>query len=95
MSVQRSDVAIIGAGPVGLAGGKRVIVVSSRGGIYSDGARQALDFQESYLRGVLAFLGVTDVSMVRAEGVNISPEAKAQAVAAAHEQAAALFREAA
>src|SRR5262245_61331292 len=82
-------------GPVGLAGGKRVIVVSSRGGVYSDGARQALDFQETYLRGVLGFLGVTDVTMVRAEGVNMGPEAKAQAVDAAHEAAAALFRKAA
>src|SRR5262249_4206633 len=82
-------------GPVGLAGGKRVIIASSRGGIYSDEARRALDFQESYLRGVLSFFGVTDVTMVRAEGVNISPEAKAQAVAAAHAEAAALFRKAA
>jgi FMN-dependent NADH-azoreductase len=82
-------------GPVGLAGGKQVIIASSRGGVYSDGARQALDFQETYLRGVLGFLGVTDVTMVRAEGVNISPEAKAQAVAAAHAEAAALFRKAA
>jgi FMN-dependent NADH-azoreductase len=82
-------------GPVGLAGGKQVIIASSRGGIYSDGARQAMDFQEAYLRGVLAFLGVTDVTMVRAEGVNISPEAKAQAVAAAHAEAASLFRKAA
>jgi FMN-dependent NADH-azoreductase len=82
-------------GPVGLAGGKRVIIASSRGGVYSDGARQVLDFQETYLRGLLGFLGVTDVTLVRAEGVNISQEAKAQAVAAAHEEAAALFRTAA
>jgi len=38
------------AGPVGLAFGKRVVVVSSRGGVYSTPERRALDFQESYLR---------------------------------------------
>jgi len=82
-------------GPVGLAGGKQVIVASSRGGIYSAGAAQALDFQEAYLRGVLGFFGVTDVSVVRAEGVNIGAEAKAKALAAAQEETASLFRKAA
>lgn len=82
-------------GPVGLAGGKQVIIASSRGGVYSAGAAAALDFQEAYLRGVLGFLGVTDVTTVRAEGVNISAEAKAKALAAAHAEAATLFRQAA
>jgi FMN-dependent NADH-azoreductase len=58
-------------GPVGLLTGKKVIVVSSRGGIYSRGAGRALDFHEPYLRGVLGFLGLTDVSFVHAEGLNI------------------------
>lgn len=82
-------------GPVGLAGGKQVTIASSRGGIYSAGAAAALDFQEAYLRGVLGFLGVTDVTTVRAEGVNISAEAKAKAIAAAQAEAATLFRKAA
>ncbi len=82
-------------GPVGLAGGKQVTIASSRGGIYSAGAAAALDFQEAYLRGVLGFLGVTDVTTVRAEGVNISAEAKAKALAAAQAEAATLFRKAA
>ena len=37
------------AGPIGLAGGKRVVIVSSRGGVYATPARQAMDFQEAYL----------------------------------------------
>ena len=72
-------------GPEGLAGGKRVVIVSSRGGIYSEGPMQALDFQEDYLRKVFGFLGVTDIEVVRAEGVNLSPENKQRAIASALE----------
>ena len=72
------------SGPEGLAGGKRVIVISSRGGVYSSGPAAAMDFQESYLRTVFGFLGVTDVEFIRAEGVNFSAEHKTNAVAAAH-----------
>ena len=72
-------------GPEGLAGGKRVVIVSSRGGIYSEGPMQALDFQENYLRKVFGFIGVTDVEIVRAEGVNLSPENKQRAIASALE----------
>jgi len=69
-------------GPVGLAGGRKVIIVSSRGGLYSEGtAGQAMDFQESYLRAVFAFLGVTDLEFVRAEGVAMGPEGRSRAVA--------------
>ena len=78
-------------GPEGLAGGKKVVIVSSRGGIYSEGAAKAFDFQEAYLRGVLGFFGVTDVTVVRAEGLNIGPEVRAQAIAAAQAQTASLF----
>lgn len=78
-------------GPEGLMGGKRVIVASSRGGVYSSGPGAGLDFQESYVRAVLGFLGVTDVAFVRAEGVNMGAAPKTQALAAAHEQMDGLF----
>ncbi|GAA0722871.1 FMN-dependent NADH-azoreductase [Dokdonella soli] len=72
-------------GPEGLAGDKQLIIVSSRGGFYSAGTPgAAADFQEAYLRQVFGFLGVTDIEIIRAEGVNISAEQKAQAIAAAH-----------
>ena len=71
------------SGPKGLAGGKRVIIASSRGGIYSDGPAAGFDFQEPYLRTVLAFIGITDVQFVRAEGVNVSAENKTKAIASA------------
>jgi len=70
-------------GPQGLAGGKKVIVASSRGGIYSAGPMVAMDFQEPYLRSAFGFFGITDVSFVRAEGTMISPEHKQQSVEAA------------
>jgi FMN-dependent NADH-azoreductase len=71
-------------GPQGLAGGKTVIVASTRGGIYSTNpALAGLDHQESYLKTVLGFFGITDVQFVRAEGVAMGDDAKAQALRAA------------
>jgi FMN-dependent NADH-azoreductase len=71
-------------GPEGLAGGKTVIVASTRGGAYSGNpALVALDHQESYLKTVFGFLGITDVRFVRAEGVAMGEAAKAKALAAA------------
>ena len=70
-----------GNGPVGLAGGKRVLIASGRGGVYGNGAA---DFQENYLSQVFAFLGITDIQFVRAEGVAYSPQHRADALAAAH-----------
>ena len=71
-------------GPVGLAGGKTVIVASTRGGVYStsEGGR-AMEHQESYLQTVFGFLGITDVRFVRAEGVAMGDEKKAEALAGA------------
>lgn len=76
-------------GPVGLAGGKTVIVVVSRGGIYStsEGGR-AMEHQEGYLRTVFGFMGITDVRFVRAEGVGMGPDAKGQALANAEQDIA-------
>jgi FMN-dependent NADH-azoreductase len=71
-------------GPQGLAGGKTVIVASTRGGVYSTNpALAGLDHQESYLRTVFGFLGITDVQFVRAEGVAMGDAAKAKALDAA------------
>ena len=68
-------------GPVGLAGGKTVIVASTRGGVYSTSeGGQAMEHQESYLKVVFGFFGITDVRFVRAEGVAMGPDAKAQAL---------------
>ena len=69
------------AGPKGLLTGKRVIVVESRGGLYSEGPAMSVDFQEPYLRHLLGFIGLTDVTFVRAEKIGYGPEAREQALA--------------
>ncbi|TWB44954.1 FMN-dependent NADH-azoreductase [Nitrospirillum viridazoti] len=80
------------AGPQGLAGGRKVIVVSSRGGKYAGTPYEAaLDHQEAYLKAFLGFLGMTDVTIVRAEGVAMGPDAKAGALTAANTQIGDLF----
>jgi FMN-dependent NADH-azoreductase len=68
-------------GPQGLAGGKTVIVASTRGGVYStsEGGR-AMEHQESYLQTVFGFFGITDVRFVRAEGVAMGEVKKAEAM---------------
>ena len=71
-------------GPVGLASGKTVIVASTRGGAYSTSdAGNAMEHQESFLKTVFGFLGITDVRIVRAEGLSMGEAAKTAALAAA------------
>jgi len=55
-------------GPQGLLSKKKVVVITSRGGAYEKGtAKEAYDFQEPYLRHVLGFMGLTDVTFIHAE----------------------------
>lgn len=62
--------------PEGLLKDKKVYVVASRGGVYTgDSPVKPLDFQEPYLRHMLGFIGLTDVSFVHVEGQKISPAA--------------------
>ncbi|NUT59734.1 FMN-dependent NADH-azoreductase [Herbaspirillum sp. C9C3] len=68
-------------GPVGLATGKKAVIILSRGGKYSEGPMEALDFQGKYLKGALGFIGITDVELVVAEGVSMGEEAAKAAVA--------------
>lgn len=73
--------------PQGLLGAKRVIVASSRGGVYApDTPMAALEHHENYLRAFFGFLGVTRLEFVRAEGVRLGPEQAERAVAGALEQ---------
>ena len=58
------------AGVAGLCGGKRVIIASARGSVFTAPSPfAALDHQENYLRSVFGFLGIDQVEIVRAEGV--------------------------
>lgn len=83
-------------GPEGLAGGKRVIIASSRGGFYGkDTPAAAMDFQEPYLRAAFAFIGVNDIEFVRAEGIAIGDEQKAAALKSARSAIGTLVAKAA
>ncbi|PJJ60931.1 FMN-dependent NADH-azoreductase [Hymenobacter chitinivorans] len=66
-------------GPEGLITGKKVYLAVASGGIYSDGPMQAYDFATPYLRLVLRFLGLTDVTLARVEGVKL-PDFQATAL---------------
>ncbi len=68
-------------GPQGLAGGKDVIVAVSRGGVYGPNAPG--EFGESYLRFLFGFLGIANVTFVRAEGLGISPQHREAGINAA------------
>ncbi len=66
-----------------------MIIASARGGLYAPGTPQAAaDFHEPYLKGLFGFIGVKDLTIVRAEGVNISPELRESALKAAFASAA-------
>jgi len=70
-------------GPQGLLKGRRAILVLASGGVYSNGHMKAFDFTEPYLRAVLGFLGITDVDVVRVEGVAVGAIGPEKALAAA------------
>lgn len=80
------------AGPQGLLSGKRVIIVESRGGLYSEGPAKVVDFQEPYLRQLFGFIGVTDVTFIHAEKIGFGAQARDAAIATAKMQLTALAR---
>ena len=79
-----------GKGPEGLVHGKKVYLVVARGGIYSEGQLQAMNFQDTYLKAALGFIGLTDIEVIIVEGVALGTDAAAKAVSAAMERVSAL-----
>jgi FMN-dependent NADH-azoreductase len=78
-------------GPVGLCGGKKLVIASSRGGVYGEGSpAAAYDHQETYLKAAFGFLGITDITFIRAEGVAMGAAARSGAIASAKKDSAAL-----
>lgn len=73
-------------GPKGLVTGKQAVLVLARGGIYSEGPMKSFDFQETYLRTLLGFIGISDVHVLRVEGTGMGDEAVKRAIDAASEQ---------
>lgn len=74
------------AGPEGLLSGKRAVVIVSRGGLYSEGPGTAMDFQEPHLDALLRFMGIDDISFVRAERLGFGPDARAAAITGAERE---------
>jgi len=70
-------------GPEGLVKGKKAFVVQASGGVYSEGPAKAANFQDTYLKHVLGFIGITDVEVIHIEGVAFGPEATQKALTAA------------
>jgi FMN-dependent NADH-azoreductase len=79
-------------GPKGLLTDKRAIVVLSRGGFYSDGPAKGLDSQEPHLRTLLWFMGITDVTFIRAERLALGAQSVETALAAATNEIAQAVR---
>ena len=74
-------------GPEGLMGAKRVIVAIARGGLYGeDSGQRAIEHVERYLADVFAFIGVTDLTFVIAEGLKVSDDVRTASLAAAHDR---------
>jgi FMN-dependent NADH-azoreductase len=70
---------------------KKVLIASSRGGVYAKGTpAAALEHHETYLTGVLSFIGLSDVTIVRAEGIAFGAEAREAAMIQARRSIAAL-----
>ena len=72
------------SGVVGLAHGKRVIVLLARGGIYGEGSPNAHhEHAETYLRSVFSVIGIDNLEVIAADGVDISPQLREAALARA------------
>ncbi|MXO62149.1 FMN-dependent NADH-azoreductase [Qipengyuania oceanensis] len=76
------------AGPEGLAGGRKVVVASARGGTYDND--QIAENQESLLQTFFGFIGVDDLHFVRVEKTGFGPDAIAAGLKAAEEKIAGL-----
>ncbi len=78
-------------GPEGLLKNKRFFVFTSRGGVYSQGPAKSMDFHETYLRAVLGFLGITDITFIHAEGLAMGDEAVNSALSGSRDAMNALI----
>ncbi len=76
-------------GPEGLVTGKKAVIVATSGGSYADSPVDTMHV--GYLKQVLAFIGVTDIEVVRASGLAIGADVRAQSIAKAKGQIRELF----
>lgn len=74
-------------GVEGLAKNKRMVVVASRGGEYVSESTKGFDFQEPYLRAIFGFVGISDISFVVAQPMDMGEELRAKELGRAKEEA--------
>jgi FMN-dependent NADH-azoreductase len=80
--------------PVPLVLGKRMVCITSRGGDYGEGSPfRPYDFQEPYLRAIFGFIGITDITFVNAQPMDITPALRQSALERATEEARTLAAE--
>ena len=75
----------------GLVHHKKAVLITARGGVFSEGDFAAADFQEPFLKEVLSLIGVTDVSFIHAENLARGSAARQQSLDEAHRQMQALI----
>ncbi|MCT7378274.1 FMN-dependent NADH-azoreductase [Chelativorans salis] len=71
------------SGPEGLVKNKKVYLVVASGGVYSQGAAAVFDHAVPYLKTLLTFLGMSDIEVIRIEGVGMGAEAEQRALSSA------------
>ena len=69
-------------GPVGLVSDRKVIIAVGSGSYYSDGPYKGFEHAATYLSHILQYIGLTDITVLRAEGQNMGPEAAANGMSA-------------
>ena len=77
-------------GPLGMVKNKKVYLVLARGGFYTEGPMQQFNFQDTYLRAALGFIGLNDFEIIAVEGVAFGPDVTNKAVDAALAKVSAL-----
>ena len=80
-------------GSEGLLKGKKAVVIETRAGLYDQGPTAAMDHQEPHIRTLLGFIGIDDVTFVRAERLAFGPDAAEASIAAAEAEFDSIVRE--
>ena len=74
-------------GTEGFAKGRKMVVITSRGGEYVSPQKQPINFQEPYLRHAFGVAGITDITFVVAQPMDMGGELQKQRIREAQEQA--------
>lgn len=61
-------------GPEGLVMNKKMVIVTSRGGEYLSDQMRKFDFQEPYLRAIFGLVGISDITFIHAQPMDMGPE---------------------